>query len=77
MTAPRPTRQRSRHNSATALPGLTMHETRVLQLRAEGHSYPSIQSILGIAPRKCWDVEKAALRKLLHYIETNQFLGRV
>lgn len=71
----KPTRQRKRHSSAAPLPTLSPMETRVLQLRAEGHSYPSIQRVVGLAPRKLWDVEKAALRKLLNFVESNQFLS--
>jgi transcriptional regulator len=67
-------RQRKRHNSALALPGLTDQETTVLQLRASGYSYRAIQMRVGLAPRKLWDVETAALSKLIKYVETQQFL---
>lgn len=68
-------RQRKRHNSAVPLPGLTDQETAVLQLRASGYSYRAMQDKIKLAPRKLWDVETAALSKLIKYVETQQFLS--
>jgi DNA-binding CsgD family transcriptional regulator len=69
-----PTRQRTRHNTAASLPGLSDVETHILQLRAQGMSYRAIQARTGVAPRKAWDLETAALTKLLAYVESQHFL---
>jgi DNA-directed RNA polymerase sigma subunit (sigma70/sigma32) len=67
-------RQRKRHNAAFALPTLTQKETEIIQLRAQGYSYAAISQKTGVGSRKAWDMETAALNKLLKYIETQHFL---
>lgn len=61
--------------SALCLPGLNQRETLVLQLRARKANFRQIAAVTGIAPRKVWDLEAAALTKLIRYAETSAFLG--
>lgn len=62
-------------HSALCLPCCTPTETLILQLRARGANYRQIAAATKIAPRKVWDHERAALVKVLRYMETAAFLG--
>lgn len=68
-------RARHKPQGALCLPGLTQKETLILQLRARKANFRQIAAATGIAPRKVWDIEAAALTKLIRYAETSAFLG--
>lgn len=61
--------------SNLSLIGLDQTETVILQMRATGASYRAISRATGVAPRKVWDKETSALRKVVRYMEQQAFLG--
>jgi DNA-binding CsgD family transcriptional regulator len=56
------------------IPGCSDRETRILQLRGRGLNYRAISRETGIAPRLVHDLEQAALKKAVRYLEQQSFL---
>lgn len=60
---------------ALVIPGCSDTETRILQLRGRGLNYRAVSGLTGIAPRKVHDIERAALRKAVRYLEQEAFFN--
>lgn len=56
------------------LPLCTELQSSILRRRARGDSYRAISRATRIAPRKVHDAERAALKKVVEYLETAAFL---
>lgn len=59
---------------AAPLPRCTHEQTLILQLRARGASFREIAKATRISPRKVHDQYRAALSKVIAYLEQQSFL---
>lgn len=56
------------------LPLCTELQSAILRRRARGESYRAISRATRMAPRKVHDAERAALKKIVGFMETAAFL---
>lgn len=56
------------------LPLCTDLQSTILRHRARGDSYRAISCITKLAPRRVHDAERAALKKVVEFLETAAFL---
>lgn len=61
--------------SGKPLPGCSCRESDIIRGRAEGKSYLKLWRETGIAPRKLHDMEQAALKRIVRYLDQSSFLG--
>lgn len=56
------------------LPCCTELQSTILRHRARGDSYRTITRVTRISPRKVHDAERAALKKVVRFLDTAAFL---
>lgn len=61
--------------SGKPFPGCSCRESDIVRGRAEGKSYWRLWQELGIAPRRMRDMEQAALKRIVRYLDQESFLG--
>jgi hypothetical protein len=60
--------------SGKPFPGCSHRESDIVRGRAEGKSYWRLWHELGIAPRRMRDMEQAALKRIVRYLDQSTFL---